>query len=216
MLQIKETKKLFYGKYQYKIVLVCRGAYLFRLKDLDKIYDRLSNLTIETEPKSQYGYYRQVRVDTKEEYKYCVDLYTTLSLINNFSLRVEQPLITVYSNNKEDIDKLSDLDPLKVKYISIPLITLEENVIVMNDTPYEFRVTVGKGVQDLTSFVEWANNSRNIKMAQGCKDGLSRKNRHTHNYFYVNGEKNLLMVKMQIGRDINRIEKIINRSKVNL
>ena len=48
-MQFKQTKKLFYGKYQYKIVLVFSGAHLFRNAPSDVIADRIKNVKLETD-----------------------------------------------------------------------------------------------------------------------------------------------------------------------
>ena len=43
-MQYKLTKKLFYGTYQYKIVLICAGASMFRSNDLDAVLENLKQV----------------------------------------------------------------------------------------------------------------------------------------------------------------------------
>ena len=95
-MQFKQTKKLFYGKYQYKIVLVFSGAHLFRGAPSDVIADRIKHVKLETDIYAR----KRWTIKTEEELKYAVKLEHALSNLENFELRVETPWVTIYTNNK--------------------------------------------------------------------------------------------------------------------
>ena len=63
-MQFKQTKKLFYGKYQYKIVLVFSGAHLFRNAPGDVVADRIKNVKLETDVYSR----KRWTIKTEEEF----------------------------------------------------------------------------------------------------------------------------------------------------
>ena len=95
-MQFKQTKKLFYGKYQYKIVLVFSGAHLFRNAPGDVIADRIKNVKLETDVYAR----KRWTIKTEEELQYAIKLEHVLSTLDNIEIRVETPWVTVYTNNK--------------------------------------------------------------------------------------------------------------------
>ena len=74
-MQFKQTKKLFYGKYQYKIVLVFSGAHLFRGAPSDVIADRIKHVKLETDIYAR----KRWTIKTEEELKGSI---TQISLLN--------------------------------------------------------------------------------------------------------------------------------------
>ena len=78
-MQFKQTKKLFYGKYQYKIVLVFSGAHLFRNAPGDVIADRIKNVKLETDVYAR----KRWTIKTEEELQYAIKLEHVLSTLDN-------------------------------------------------------------------------------------------------------------------------------------
>ena len=207
-MQFKQTKKLFYGKYQYKIVLVFSGAHLFRGAPSDVIADRIKHVKLETDIYAR----KRWTIKTEEELKYAVKLEHALSNLENFELRVETPWVTIYTNNKKDVDKLSNLDKSRVKYICEPLkgTTLEENTVILPKIKYDYRVTLGKTSQEYSTFISWANTNSKIKLTKSCKTELLKNTSWGGCYFYITGDNNLLMAKMHLCGAISKVERVVN------
>lgn len=214
MIQFKETKKLFFNKYKYKIVLICQGCYVFRSNDWDRAAERLRLKALSPEDKTD-DYVPYFGKKPAVDINYCYDILDTLRSIDEYALRVENPWLTIYSNNKDDIDTIANLNPSKVKYVCIPYIELSENVIVMNDTPFQYRVTIGRGTLNCSSFVDWANNNKNVRLTRKCQEYLlSGRPRYNNLVFYITGDNNLLLAKIHLGSNITKIEHIVNHDTV--
>lgn len=204
---IKTTNKLFLGTYQYKTVLVCPGASLFRSMDLDATLEGLMKIDLDRVDTHRYS----KSIKTKEDLDYAFKLQKALSKSENIEVRVESPWISVYSKDKATVDLLCKLDPDRVKYISVPPsgLTLEHNTVIMPKTPFDYRITLGKTTQCHDTFIEWAEQNTKVKLTKSSKKDLSKKLSWGGTHFYVKGDNNLLMVKMHLGGSISKVERIV-------
>jgi|688.fasta_scaffold174818_2 hypothetical protein len=187
---IKTTKKLYKGKYQYNIVLVCAFSVVFRGNDLNVTARKIDN--------------EEKLVDTKWawknplEFAYAKELYNMLITMDDFSIRVESPTITCYTNNYSDIIALREIDISKVRRISVPMVTLTEDSVYMPEIDYEFRVTIGGTKHQYLDFLEWADAIDKLRITNSCREMLSQRSSYGGGHFYVNGENMLLMCRMQL------------------
>jgi hypothetical protein len=198
--------------YQYKIVLVCAGAGLFRTNDLDTVLESLLQVKKDFGEDDKFLFVRNRNViRTKEDLDYALKLRYELSLLTNFDLRIESPWVNVYTNSKTDVNALINIDKSKVKYISEPPVdsSLEVNTIILPKINFEYKVTVGRTSQDCTAFVMWANTNSKLKLTKSCKTALSKPRSWGGSYFYITGDNNLLMAKMHLGGCISKVERII-------
>ncbi len=198
-------------KYQYKTVLVCPVASWFRGVNLEYVREKL--LDIEDKP---------VPLDTplwsklrnKKDLEYCLKLEHALSTIKDFSIRVEHPLISLYSNNINDIVSISNIDPERVKYVSKPgndvRPRLEKNTVFLPKIKYGFKITLGKSTRSHENFVSWAAKSEHVKLTKSCIRDLSRSKSWGGSYFYAKDERSITMVRMFLTAEINRIDRVIN------
>ncbi len=198
-------------KYQYKTVLVCPVASWFRGVNLEYVREKL--LDIEDKP---------VPLDTplwsnlrnKKDLEYCLKLEHALSTIKDFSVRVEHPLISLYSNNINDIVSISNIDPERVKYVSKPgdevRPKLEKNTVFLPKIKYGFKITLGKSTRSHENFVSWAAKSEHVKLTKSCIRDLSRSKSWGGSYFYAKDERSITMVRMFLTAEINRIDRVIN------
>lgn len=215
-MQTKVTKKLFINKYQYKLVLVCAGASWFRGGDWAGILENLKKVVISTDTPMkgkislQYPAWR-TGIKTQEDLDYAFKLQSQLKKLSDIEVRVESPWISIYSNSKADMDSLIKLDKDRVKYISVPpdSTSLGENVVILPKIPYEYRVTVGKSTHPQHAFIEWSETTAKVKLTKSCKRELSKDRSWGGSYFYISGEKNLLVAKMHLGSVINKVERIV-------
>jgi hypothetical protein len=203
----KTTKKLFRNTYQYKIVLVCAGAHYFRSNNSSEILNNLSKIDI-TAKKANY---RSTFIKTQEELDYAFKLHTALDKIKDIELRVESPWISIYSNSKKDIDTLAKIDADNVKYICVPPKNspLTNDTVIMPKMDFDYRVTLGKTIQENTAFIAWANANKKCKLTKSCIRDLGKSHSWGGTHFYISGDNNLLMAKMHLGGAISKVERII-------
>ena len=205
-MQYKTTKKLFMGKYQYKVVLVCAGAAWFRNKNLEYTEQRLKLVDVSKAlTEWQYG------IRTEEDFDYALTLLNTFKKLENYTIRVEGVWLSLYSNSYKDIKQVASIKESNVKYICQPEFfgKLEQNTVVMPKIPYDFKVTVSKTTSSHTSFVDWATSNNKVKLTKTCIRDLIKDRSRGGSYFYVSGDKTLLMAKMHLGGAIGKIERII-------
>lgn len=214
-MQFKTTKKLFRGVYQYKLVITCAGASWFRGGDWDSVLEQLTKVSIPHDGglkgkiSSQYSTWR-VGIKTQEDLDYGFKLLSQLKQLSDIDVRVESPWVSVYTNTKSNIDALIALDESRIKYVSVPPTNtvLIENTIIMPKVDFEYRITLGKTIQDYSAFIEWAEANKKLKLTGACKRELSKNRSWGGTHFYITGENNLLMAKMHLGGSINKIERI--------
>lgn len=208
MIPYKTTNKLFNGKYQYKIVLIVPGASMFRSGKMDVTFRLLNDVDL---TKSAYTatFYR-ANIKTPDDLDYCFRVCKAISKLEDIHVRVESPWVAVYTNSKKDVDKLVKLDESRVKYISAPAATLEEGTIILPKVDFEFKVTLGRNKTELSAFINWAETNSKVKLTKGCIKHLTDPSGSWGgSYFYITGDKNLLVAKMHLGGIINKIERVL-------
>jgi len=200
----KPTSKLFFNKYKYKIVLVNKGAFWFRGNNLDYVEQRLENnsslLTWEKEL-------------TKTDREYNQKLLLLFRQCDDYDLRIENPLLSFYTNNEKDISKLAKIDIFKVKYVVMPDAnsqqSLNKNTVIVKKLDFDFKVSMGRTTQEFISFINWCEDNPKIRMPKRVKHDLSKSYSWGGGHFYVKDEKTLLMVKMFVGSWINKVEQVV-------
>jgi len=194
MIQYKTTRQLFNNKYQYKIVLVCSNSQYFRSGDPATIAESLTKA-----------------VRPKEDISYGLQLVSKLNKMQDYNIRVESPWISLYTNSKADVDRLKDIDPDKVKYICQPPANtkLEEGVVIMTNTDFDYKVTLGKTSSENTAFIDWASSNKKVKLTKSCARDLKKIRSWGGTHFFISGDNNLLLAKMHLGGSISKVEKII-------
>jgi hypothetical protein len=194
------------NKYKYKIVLVCPVANWFRGNDLAFVSSKL----VELADPEQHPVW--LKIKTPKDLEYCKTLQSVMSTLSDYELRIEHPLINVYTNIPVNLEKLSIVDPDRVKYISIPNKAnpeLANNTVIVKKLDYDYKIFLGKTKQNHTSFVEWSKDNKKIKLTPTAKRNLSRNTSWGGSYFYVKGEQTLTMVRMFVGDSIAKIESVI-------
>ena len=208
-MQYKTTKSLFQGKYKYKIVLVCSGASMFRSGDMDATLEMIKKIDLN---KNNINVrYTNYLIKSAEELDYALQLQQQVSKMQDFDIRIENPWVSIYSNNPKDIADLARLCEDNVKYISQPPASsaLEEGTVLMPKMNYDYRVTMGKTTHEHSAFVEWATNNIKLKLTKSCIRDLHKNRSWGGTHFYVTGDNNLLMAKMHLGGCITKVERII-------
>ena len=204
--KIKDTVKLYLNKYQYKIALVCPASNWFRGNDLDVVSAKLDDV-------KKGGYCPPwLKFKSVDDQQYCIDVCKTLKNYTDYSMRVEQPLLNVYTNDQSQIERLARIDADRIKYVCVPNEnhpSLRENVVIVKKLNYDFKVFIGRTRKSYPEFLSWCSKNKNIRLTSSVEDDLSRNSSYGGGYFYVRGENTLTMVKMFVGSEISKIEHII-------
>jgi hypothetical protein len=208
LIQFKTTTQLFWKKYQYKIVLVCPGAHLFR-NGLDEALEQLKKVDLaRTDSK-----WRTTYIKNQEDLDYAFKLHNVLAKMTDLDFRIESPWVSIYANNRKQIDKIINVDSDRVKYVCIPPanVTLDSDTILMPKMNFDYRVTLGKTTQEHQAFIAWAEANKKLKLTKSCKKELSKPRSWGGTHFYITGDNNLLMTKMHLGGSISKVERIIKQ-----
>ena len=156
--------------------------------------------------------FRTTKIRTREDLAYAFQLAAALKRFGDrYSLRVETPWISIYTNDRKIINALAKLDETKVKYISTPPkdIVLDANMVIMSKRDFDYKITMGKSMQNHTTFVEWAESQAGkIQLTKSCKRDLLQDSSWGGNHFYITGDNVLLMAQMHLGGSISKIERI--------
>lgn len=210
---LKETTKLFMGKYQHKIVLVCAGASVFRGSDMDVAISKLDKVDLTADNVNHK--YRVAYIRTKEELKYAYDLANALKQVtDHVEVRVESPWVSVYTNDDKIIDALVKLDENSVKYVSSPAkgTTLDVGTVIMSKRDYEYKVTLGRTLSENSSFVDWAEaHAGKVLLTKSCKRDMLKPHSWGGSHFYLTGDNVLLMARLHLGSSILKVEKITKK-----
>jgi len=176
---------------------------------MESTLEQLKKTTLTS--KDTYRSMYQPQPKTQEQLDYAFKLQHQINKLKNIEVRVESPYISVYTNLKSDVDSLIKIDKDKVKYISIPIdgSNLVKDTVIMPKIPYEFRITLGKTIQNHSAFVEWAENTSKLKLTKSCKRDLLKDRSWGGTHFYLTGDNVLLMTKMHLGGSINKIERVV-------
>lgn len=207
MPQYKETRSLFLGTYQYKVVLICPVASLLRGGDFDGALKALE----QWQPGDRNTWNWQSRIKTPADYDFSKSLTKELKKLKDFEIRIEQPQVNVYTNNVKDVSFLEKRYSDNIKYISKPSskIPLEEGTVIMPKMDFDYKVTMGATRQEYGAFVSWATTNKKIKLTKSCIKDLHRNRSWGGTHFYITGDSNLLLAKMHLGSTISKVQRIV-------
>lgn len=207
---LKETKKLFYGKWVYKISLVIPGCSVLRTKNNteDLIYF-LSELPFSF-PANQHPQSLQARALKSKST--LLKLSETLQHYNkkDYTKRIEGDFFDVYTNKKNIIDEIDTEFSSCVRLISKPktknldkLLQNERSIFVkvLPKEKYEYRVYLKphKVSQDKKEpFLTWLKNQgESTTLSQSLIDWFTNTSMNwDRRYILVDNEKTLLMIKL--------------------
>jgi hypothetical protein len=155
-------------------------------------------------------FYRS-KITSQEDLEYGFALQALLSKLEDYQLRVENPWISIYTNTKKNVDRLAKLDPNRVKYISCPPEggNLASGTVILPKIDFDYKVTLSKTNRENTAFIEWAEKNDKVKLTKSCIKDLSNDGSWGGSYFYITGDKNLLVAKMHLGGAINKVERVV-------
>lgn len=226
-MKLRETKKLHYNKYLYKLSIPNSCATIFRTEfqrdgqlnyarqRLDILHQHHNNkeafITVPWGTNSRF--YDRV---SNEHYYDAIDIYRYLKNKTGFIIRCESNTLNIYSNDRKFLISLAN--KLRHGFIefwepapeNIETLLAGENVIIVNKLPkYEFKVTLGKR-KGLPSLASWIDANPNLaKMGDWAKSVCYNNGWVKGNYFFVRDKKTLLIAQIMVGDNIQRIDRLV-------
>lgn len=208
-MQQKQTVKLFWGKYQYKLVLYCDITHVFS-GSLGRAQQLLSDYQKEHRAYSIHG----------RPHKYTPEnLHTAAQLLNfllcdgDYKTRSEFRTFSVYSNDAEALINLAkQVTRGHAREFWKPLegtdtVLSNDSIILKNRIDFAYRVTLGAGKnQGFAVFVE--NNPNLIKIGKVLLTRIKQGRQTNGSYFYARDKKTLHLCELLLPQ-IRKIEKII-------
>lgn len=228
-MKFKITKKSFYKKYIYKIVIPMYYSYFIKQKDykgFKKALYRDYRETITSPPKNRYGntflglhYLCETTLSHKSLlYKY----FQIINLLENskdFKFSYSWEYATIYTNDENLINSLADLLNGHVRSVvitrpkndKIAKFLLENPNKIVHDTDHCYKVTLRtiseKYSTEFDNFVLWAEKTNNVKIRRRHYD-------HTYRYFYIDDAKSISLCQLYIGHLIQRIEEFVSEDSI--
>ena len=204
-IQTKYTTRIFCKKYRYKIVLKTKGCGWFRSNNLDMV---TTNLALQDDNKKPPW----IASLSKQERLYVSKLHKILKSSDDYEIRVENPLLSLYTNTKSLVETLANLDVDSVKYVSYPKPgseeLLENSYVITKRLDFDYKITMGRTRQNFTSFVDWCNGKEKVRLTKRAIKDLSKDHSWGGYYFYVKDDKTLTVVKIFLGSHIQSVEKV--------
>ena len=226
--KLVETKKLFYKKWLFKIVLKCGGISYLHRRGLDYIK------TVEVD----HGGGTWARMSTQSIVANRQNLIKIAAILEpilptaDYQIRVESNHCSIFSNNENMIDQIATNLQEFVKEIHKPsndaqaeFLLSNRNKVICNELPldgYRYRVyfkNTEMKPEPMANFLKWADkyNDGRIHLPNGIRRILSG---DTHpflygQYFYAKDEKIASMAMMAMGEFLNRTEEFVLKSEVN-
>lgn len=221
-LQLRETTKLHYNTYLYKVVFynhltpyfrteMQKGGKLGWLKEiLDGINGTYKYGQTYVEIPSRYNSTCQV-----SHYFDAIELYRLLLKHENHKIRCERAFLHVYTNDRDLCKNMIN----KTKHVTefwepnienIDLLKQKENIVIVNKKPkYKYKIYLGKR-KGQPSLAKWIENNPNLaKMGEIALEECYNGGWVKGYYFHVKDEKELFLSQMMVGDNISRIEKLV-------
>lgn len=233
-LRLFETKKLHYGEYLYKLVVINQLSYIFRtelqkdgnlgyarqrLDMLNQVYSNVEDKFLKTSIELPWSGWRGHDRIPLQDYFDGITLYRNLKKQNDYKLRVERYTLHYYTNSRDCVVKLINSiqgpgEFHEPKPGDIELLKKEKNIILVDYPPdYKYKITLGgkKGVPGLASWID--KNPNLAKMGKIAKDECQNQGYVKGYYFFVKDDKALFIAQLLVGDNIARIDKIVYRDE---
>jgi hypothetical protein len=221
-LQKRETTKLFWGEYLYKLSIINPLSPIFREKNLSNARQVLDKLQHEYEKGERLTLQLGIREKpvTEDGFLDAKKLYKFFSRFDNFKLRVENIYMAVYANDLAWINSIiKELNPRTLISLHEPndkyLSELKPNTILVEESNgYEFKVTLGQRA-GTPEFAAWAeNNPKLVKMGPIAKEEHLNSGYVNGMYFYARDERTLQLCSLMLS-NIRRIDKLVVKSDID-
>lgn len=229
MYKLRKTTKLHYGKYLYKATFYNTLAFCFA-SFRNRKDDKLSGVKLLiSDLQTQYDLSKSMKVDlwrtTKPvsvtEFQEAKQIVNLLETHLDWRLRVENGrYLTVYTSDETLIDGLSkDCGASEIykpeEGMENFLLLNIDTAIVNKPTEYDYRVYL-KGNKVDPNFANWLEANRDkSRIGEWALKNIREGWFASGNYFYIKNDKVLTMIRMIIGHNIRRVEKLIYKGDID-
>ena len=212
-----DTVKLFYDEYPYKLVVRNSLSHIFRDKNLPnakKEIDKLQDLLVKGKPLTRTAFQRSESIEL-QTFLEVQKLYIEFNQFLDYKLRIQNPLMTIYSHNYEWLINLTR----KVKNcIEIwepdSRFELKPNAILI-DKPSEFEYKVTLGLEVDPGLATWITaNPDKAKAGATCLKEIANKGYTRDFYIYIRDEKILQLLSLFV-TNIARVDKLVYIAKTD-
>jgi hypothetical protein len=205
---IHNTTQLYYNKYVNKIVLETETAYMFRGNNHDVITSNIHYVTNTSE--QRYNLPRGLNDNDILLAKRLLKILKKEK--SSYSVRVEQPLLTFYSNNDKFINKIIAVSngyirkQCKPNSVAIAdYLLANTNILIVKNYEFKFKLKL-KRCDSIKPFMEWASQlPHKIKVVNTTQRGA---------WCYVADDKTLNMCKLYLGNNIRRIDECVLETEI--
>ena len=226
----RESNKLFYSEYLYKLVFRNELNIIFRneLQKKEKLSYARSQLDILTEQyrQNQPLLKKQFRSDIVidvNEYFDAMTVYSSLKISNEYKLRIDPySTITLFSNNKDFLLELAD----KLRTNTTEFWEPNPNYIDILKSKTKIQIVDKRPALPLkvwfnstrinTDFANWLrSNDDKCKVGKIALESLEKYGYLNGLYIYLRDEKILNLVTLLAGSSIRSVEKLVYRDDID-
>lgn len=212
-----DTVKLFYDEYPYKLVVRNSLSHIFRDKNLPNAkqeIDKLQDFLVKGQPLTRTTYLRSETVEL-QTFLEAQKLYIEFNQFTDYKLRIENPLMQIYSHNYEWLVNITRRVKNCVElWEPNSKVQLEPNVI-LTDKPsiFEYKVTLGLEVDP--GLATWITaNPDKAKAGATCLKEIANKGYTRDFYIYIRDEKILQLLNLFVS-NIARVDKLVYIAKTD-
>lgn len=217
MLKRFDTVKLFYDEYPYKLVVRNSLSHIFRDKNLPNAkqeIDKLQDFLVKGQPLTRTTYLRSETVEL-QTFLEAQKLYIEFNQFTDYKLRIENPLMQIYSHNYEWLVNITRRVKNCIElWEPNSKVQLEPNVI-LTDKPsiFEYKVTLGLEVDP--GLATWITaNPDKAKAGATCLKEIANKGYTRDFYIYIRDEKILQLLNLFVS-NIARVDKLVYIAKTD-
>jgi len=217
-----ETKKLFYNKYLYKLVIHNQLAVIFRDKNLNYARKELDLLQQVVDEKNQivktWGFNRETYIDRRhfEDAKILLNIFSHLDH-DEYKLRIERNDMCLYTNSTSVVNNVCSkitIDELwqpNLKHLNL----LEKNVLLV-DGPFDYEYKVYFNARTIDeNFYNWiTRNSDKVKIGKIALEEV-KKGFAPNLYMYVRDEKVLQLISLLVGHNFQSVQRVISTQNID-
>ena len=149
-------------------------------------------------------------------------IYKSLRGATDYLLRCEHQTIIIYTNNLTTLTKLSKnirTDDIELwepsKEVVSFLVANANTIIIDKPTDFPYKITFGRkpGKAELADWID--NNSDKVKIGNILLENLRCETRWIQGqYFYVKDEKIIFLLKIMLGDNIGKIDKLVYKGDI--
>lgn len=213
-MRIRETIKLFYDEYPYKLSILNPLGHIFREKNFKQARDNLDELQLmyeRSEPLVRGSH--RIKTYDVSTFKESKRLFAEFTSRDDYKLRIENPVIQIYSHDRDWLIKLSKLVEAPLEFYEPKSVLAKNTILVNKPVEYEYRVTLSTSPDP--GLANWIKNNPTLAKAGPIfLEEVSNKGYSKGLYFYVRDEKILNLVNLMLGKS-SRVDKLVYKQDLD-